>query len=313
MSDTNLTAGNGNSLWSILKQKKKSSDELGHESYLYFVGASNSGKSTIINKLLEKNEQVYATVALEYTFGRRSRQVSTKDICHIYELANGTRLSDLLMISINDNNVHLSSFVICIDLSKPEDIINILDHFLFAIRQKVNAILERLLSKKSKRPNAMKMYSLGKYGVDHPDLKIVNPFPVNIVIIGMKYDLFKTMETHKKKLLSKFLRCSLLFHSSFDEVLNNRNRQYLSYLAFKTGILQQSNFDFNKPIVVLAGEDSFSEIGSPHTDSADKSSEILGKKAVVDFEQWKQVFTKMFPPSSDLASPNPFDLNRIYG
>ena len=41
-----------------------------------------------------------------------------KDVCHIWELAGGTSLSDLACIPINESNVHLTSVVIAIDLSR---------------------------------------------------------------------------------------------------------------------------------------------------------------------------------------------------
>ena len=41
---------------------------------------------------------------------------------------------------------------------------------------------------------------------EHPDFKATEPFPLPIVILGGKYDLFQNMEPEKKKIVCKALR-----------------------------------------------------------------------------------------------------------
>jgi dynein light intermediate chain 2 len=130
------------------------------ESALIFVGNKGSGKSSLILRFLERgtyffipinrpfeteklisnfayqDENPSPTVALEYTFGRKSRPMSNlKDVVHIWELggsfilsfntpltqfglAGGTLLSELVDVSLNESNVHLASFIVSLDLSK---------------------------------------------------------------------------------------------------------------------------------------------------------------------------------------------------
>lgn len=81
-------------IWTIIKDQKNPVTEQPLESYLFFAGSANSGKSSIVSKFLEKgsdetdsDEPTNPSVALEYTFGRRTRgQGGIKDIAHIYEL-----------------------------------------------------------------------------------------------------------------------------------------------------------------------------------------------------------------------------------
>jgi dynein light intermediate chain 2, cytosolic len=85
-------------IWSLVKETSASRTQdrgrvlidkvdLQMESYIFVAGASNSCKSTIISRFLEKEDKPTPTVALEYTFGRRSKgQNGAKDIAHIYEL-----------------------------------------------------------------------------------------------------------------------------------------------------------------------------------------------------------------------------------
>lgn len=59
------------------------------------------------------------TVALEYTFGRKSRPMSSiKDVTDIWELAGGAMLSKLIDIPLSESNVHSCAFVLALDLSQ---------------------------------------------------------------------------------------------------------------------------------------------------------------------------------------------------
>jgi dynein light intermediate chain 2 len=65
------------------------------------------------------------TVALEYCFGRRPNQNnSAKDIVHVWELAGGLKLCDLLPISITSDRLPAFSIIITVDLSNPGDVLN---------------------------------------------------------------------------------------------------------------------------------------------------------------------------------------------
>ena len=66
-----------------------------------------------------KEETPTPTVALEYTFGRKSRPLSSlKDVAHIWELAGGSTLSKLLEIPLSESNIHSCAFVLALDLSQ---------------------------------------------------------------------------------------------------------------------------------------------------------------------------------------------------
>ena len=59
------------------------------------------------------------TVALEYTFGRRSNTTSNvKDIAHIWELGGGVRLRELINVPITPQRTPNAVVVVCVDLSK---------------------------------------------------------------------------------------------------------------------------------------------------------------------------------------------------
>ena len=93
-------------------------DDDGVENNFMFVGARGSGKSTLIHRFLDKGNVLAEfigsflllildsedtpspTVALEYTFGRRTRGINNvKDVVHIWELgACGTALRTIFLV-----------------------------------------------------------------------------------------------------------------------------------------------------------------------------------------------------------------------
>ena len=81
------------------------------------MGSKGAGKSSVLLTFLERQETPTPTVALEYTFARKSRNMSMKDLTHLWELAGGTRLLNLSTIPISESNIHTCAFILCLDLS----------------------------------------------------------------------------------------------------------------------------------------------------------------------------------------------------
>ena len=64
---------------------------------------------------------------------------------------------------------------------------------------------------------------------DHPDIQATEPFPLPIVILGGKYDLFQNMEPEKKKIVCKALRFFSHFYGATLQFY-----RYVSYYSWKT-------------------------------------------------------------------------------
>jgi dynein light intermediate chain 2, cytosolic len=234
---------------------------------------------------------------MEYTFGKRTKG-QDKDVAHIYELAGETLLSSLLNIVITEHNLHLSSFVIVVDLTRPEQAIEIIEHFINHIGKKIKELMDNLDARGSKRPAAMKNYAWKRYGTTHPDESFINPFPSPLLIMGTKYDHFKNLESERKKLFCKTIRylahihgASVMFHTSLDESLNSKAKQLLSYMAFKTVAPKTINVDHTKPLMITAGQDTLSQIGNPPSLFTD----TVGKQSLPTMADWKQDFSHYFP------------------
>ncbi|KND01166.1 uncharacterized protein SPPG_04256 [Spizellomyces punctatus DAOM BR117] len=294
-------------IWTLVKEAKErekkaaESPDTSIESTLFFVGNKNAGKSSLILRFLDREEPPAPTVGLEYTFGRRTRGVNAvKDVAHIWELAGGIFLSDLIKIPVNEANVHTVTFVIVIDLSEPAEALKTLEHLIGKIKSTVNSLLDSLEQRGSKRPRAMRAYAWKKFGAENVEKEFLDPCAAPIVVIGTKYDVFRDMESEKRKMLAKTLRyiahtngASLMFVSQKDENTVAKCRQLLSHHAFKGSSPKTMSVDHNKPIVILAGQDSLSHIGPP---PSEMGRDTVGKQSAASYRQWKADFDKYFPP-----------------
>jgi dynein light intermediate chain 2 len=128
------------------------------------------------------------------------------------------------------------------------------------ISERVSNILSNLEKRGSKRPQALRNYAWKRFGLEHPDEKYVNPFLSPILIIGTKYDLFKNFESEQRKAFCKTMRfmchtigASILFHSSQENGLDSKAKQFISHLAFKTNPPKTIITDHNQPLMIIAG------------------------------------------------------------
>lgn len=84
-----------------------------------------SGKSTLLQKFSapEKEDDLKATLALEYNFLRRAAKAATgvsKEVCHLWEIGSGPALASLLDVPLSENTVKNVLVSIVVDLSKPK-------------------------------------------------------------------------------------------------------------------------------------------------------------------------------------------------
>ena len=144
------------SIWDMAIEQQKQRDislsttnSLKHkESSLLIVGSKGVGKSTLIQRLLERQEPAKPTLALEYTYGRRSNQslakvcevikswarlrrnhykitpsaVCMKDVCHIFELGGGTLSTNLLETPMSPARLDSLHVILMVDLSNPNQV-----------------------------------------------------------------------------------------------------------------------------------------------------------------------------------------------
>ncbi|KAJ3190480.1 Cytoplasmic dynein 2 light intermediate chain 1 [Gaertneriomyces sp. JEL0708] len=248
--------------------KPKSSENDSIETHLVFLGAPRSGKTSVILRFLDRDETPSPTLALDYTFARRTRGINNiKDVAHIWELGGATSSTPLLRVPINEQNLHLLSVFIVVDLSKPHQTQNTLNTVLPLLLDHIRATMSGLTARGSKRPKALTQHSLKKWE-SHPDKDKITISPIPLTIIATNYDKFLNAEPSLRKTLSTLLRysahthsASLLFTSLQHPPTLQKLRTHLSQHAFRTNGLKHSVFDMNKPLCIVAGQDLLSNIG----------------------------------------------------
>uniref|UniRef100_A0A8C7XXT3 Cytoplasmic dynein 2 light intermediate chain 1 n=1 Tax=Oryzias sinensis TaxID=183150 RepID=A0A8C7XXT3_9TELE len=282
------------SLWELATaevQHQESEEETVSDRTVFLMGSKAGGKTSILLRCLERDEAPKPTLALEYTFGRRARGHNTpKAIAHLWELGGGTSLSDLVQIPITSVSVSCLSVILVLDLSKPNDLWVTMEKLLQAVQTQVDKVFSQAAqAHKSKAGTKNQPFVHPAARVlpkDYPDRELISPFPVPLLIIGSKYDLFQDFDSEKKKVVSKTLRfiahyhaASLIFTSIKSESLMSKIKSFFSHLAFVTLWLHFVFMTF------------FLDIGPPSVTDVDITS--LHAKNPKDL--WRKVYEHVFP------------------
>uniref|UniRef100_A0A1I7ZSY8 Cytoplasmic dynein 2 light intermediate chain 1 n=1 Tax=Steinernema glaseri TaxID=37863 RepID=A0A1I7ZSY8_9BILA len=142
-------------IWSLAKERLQSAkqrlpdsereEDRGrpHEAHVVMCGNKSCGKTTLVQRLLEVNENPRPTVALEYTFGRSVRN-SVKELGHFWELGGGALLANLLSVPLSTKTIEVASLVIVLDLSRPELLWSTMEALLKAATRRVDEVLREL-------------------------------------------------------------------------------------------------------------------------------------------------------------------------
>ncbi|KAM3606560.1 uncharacterized protein V6R79_018711 [Siganus canaliculatus] len=270
------------------------------------MGSKTGGKTSILLRCLDRDEPPKATLAMEYTFGRRARGHNTpKDIAHLWELGGGTSLSDLVQIPVTAASIRSLSIILILDLSKPNALWATMEKLLQAAQAQLEKVSSKVQQAQKAKPGSRHQTSVHPatrvLPKDYPDRELISPFPVPLLIIGSKYDLFQEFDSDKRKVISKTLRfvahyyaASLIFTSIKSENLMLKTKSFFSHLAFGLDKGKTVSSDFTKPLIIPAGSDSFSQIGSPPAADVDVTS--LHAKNPKDL--WKKVYERVFPQES---------------
>ncbi|XP_072165799.1 cytoplasmic dynein 2 light intermediate chain 1-like [Diadema setosum] len=287
--------------------KEQGTDGKGAENHILFIGSKNAGKTSIILRFLEKDETPKPTIALEYTFGRRARgHQMVKDVCHIWELGGGTFLSQLTEIPLSESNLMSTSLMLVLDLSQPYEVWHTMETLVKGALDRVEQVISRLMRENPKIQEQIKEKAWKRIGETHPDRDMIDPFPLPLVIIGSKYDVYQDFDPEKRKVIAKTLRfiahnygAALQFCSNKTDNLMSRTKNLVSHLAFGTTLsLKSMSVDPNKPLSVPFGMDSMEQIGLPPVADDD-----LGRSnARTPLDLWKHAFTSYFPQKSTIKA-----------
>ncbi|XP_077470222.1 cytoplasmic dynein 2 light intermediate chain 1 [Stigmatopora argus] len=280
--------------------------EAAGERTVFLMGSKAAGKTSILLRCLDRDEAAKPTLALEYTFGRRAAGHNTpRDIAHLWELGGGTSLSDLMQIAITATSIRSLSVIVVVDLSAPCALWATLETLLqaaqFHVEQGASQARQVGKSRTGAKHRAPAPFAARVLPRNYPDRELISPFPVPLLIIGSKYDLFQELSSDKRKVVCKTLRfvahyhaASLVFSSIKSESLMSKTKSFFSHLAFNADMGKTVSFDSTKPFIIPAGSDSLSQIGSPPMTDVD----ITSLHARNPKDLWKKVYERIFPPEN---------------
>ncbi|XP_026823662.1 cytoplasmic dynein 2 light intermediate chain 1 [Ooceraea biroi] len=274
----------------IEEEKKRKTDANDtHERSIIILGSKGVGKTTMVYRFLEKDEKPKPTIAMDYSFGRKTVKSLVKNIVHVYEV--GHLASSLVSVAMTGSTLthspHHTALLMMLDLSRPEELWASFEEIMSAIRNGLKMSYDSdTIEELRERRKADRKKELER-GVD--------PFPMKICIIGGRYDEFKEFEESKKEFIGKILRAiahnldaSLYYYSSKDKVLVRRLKDLLSYFGFGSPIIEEKYVDYEKPLMIPAGMDSFGRIDLQFPQM--KSSAIL--------DTIKQIYVSRIPQLS---------------
>lgn len=225
----------------------------------------------MINKFLDRDEAPRPTLALEYSFGRRSApgQGVQKQVCNVWELGSLSNSNQLIEVPLKSHGLNNFAAVIILDLSQPDNLWTDLEIALHGLKQAFQSIkiddLE-LLTQQTKN----------RVGTDHSDLKTLELFSFPIILVGGKYDIFQDLDPEIKKHICRCLRSishaigsSLIFYSSKNSILSKTMRDVLNHFGFGSPAnpFRSTITDYNEPLIIPFGGDSWEKIGVVPTNS----------------------------------------------
>lgn len=159
------------------------------------------GKTSMINNFLDRSEPAKPTLALEYSFGRRSGgpgQGVQKQVCNVWELGSLSNSSTLLSIPIKSHGIENFSAFIVLNLTYPDRLWGDLEASLKGLKQTVTTFTN------TDELDALQKNAKKRVGSDHVDISSLDPFPFPVVIIGGHYDKFQDFG----KINNSYLLCT---------------------------------------------------------------------------------------------------------
>ncbi|ESN93853.1 hypothetical protein HELRODRAFT_193897 [Helobdella robusta] len=292
-----------------MNSKEKNMTKNEHEKSVVFLGGKSSGKTSIILRFLERpDDQAKPTVGVEYVYARMNKSNSMgKDIGHVWEVGGGVLMSKLIESVIDNKNISSTGIVLTVDLSQPKRLWTVLEHWLRVLKSRVDDVIKHGDDGKNGRIRERLLEAARmKYKEDHPDLDLLDLFPLPITIVCTKYDTFQNFESEERKVICRTLRflahtigAHLQFCSTMKcEGLVSRVKGLISNLLFNTEIAPSQQTAHNKPLSVTAGQDTMQDIGMPPIPDGD-----VGKlSARTPMELWKYAYTKYFPQEDIMIS-----------
>jgi len=253
--------------------------EMAQSKAVVFVGEKGTGKSSLAAKLLGEavKEEMTETTALEFKYGIKQREDKTVKL-NIYEIGGGRVLANLLQSVFVGNKLEDTIIAICIDLSKPGNSMDNLNFWIAQVRAISMGVVNELGAADKENLRWVRDRLRTKFG-EHEDKKQLKAMPIQVVIVGTKYDVFaNTYESQQKKKLIDALR--FIAHTTGSDLLFSSVRESQPskvFLNHMTNLLfdvdaKTCETNPNNPIQICCGNDRLAKINEPDGAGRSKAS-----------------------------------------
>nr|CCA24433.1 conserved hypothetical protein [Albugo laibachii Nc14] len=308
---------NDKDIWSILMSldhAKRSAEEQmcqtseEKDTATLVVGSKGSGKTTLIATLRgsTKVDDIKPTTALDYS-NVRIKRAGKVPVAHIWELATTQCIEGMIRIPLSTERVVNSGIVITIDLSIPGDVVSYLVYYVTLLYR----VVDEIIKKKEKNPNdkiaidRLREEAAARFGRAHQDRNDVTLFPVPLLIIGNKYDVFRDEDSVKRKGINQAIRylahmygATLLFTSTKEKAFHTSFRSMMKSFVFHSASGKVTKeVDSARPLFVPVGSDSFAEIGGP---KSFKPTTYTKDQHEQRANQWKRVAAEYYAASDSV-------------
>ncbi|XP_045030552.1 cytoplasmic dynein 2 light intermediate chain 1 isoform X2 [Daphnia magna] len=205
---------------------------------LFLVGASKSGKTTLIHAFLDKDDEPKVSLPVEYTYIRRTNKYMVKDICYIWEVDTA-----------NINLVHV--------------------HDLWNACERIEELKKNLEAK----PKTI--ITFGILGMKYDLFEVLeiysNFFTFKPILNPSGVIMKKNLSTEKKLILCRIAKHyativdgHLVFCTRKDRTTMKVAKDLFSHLAFKTKFSHPLRFDLSSPVIIPKGGENKSDINYLH-------------------------------------------------
>ena len=271
------SVGGGLDLWDKVQSDPEvaaslnaSATESADSSTLLIAGDSGCGKSSLVQMFLKpnSNKDQKSTFALDYQFARRKNAgAGAKSLAHIWELGGDMKEPGLLGIPLTAANLPSASVMIVVDLSQPQNVLTSLQRWIQVIREHIQAKISELKAIDSDLAASMKAEAKKRYGEEHEDGPRVRPCEIPLIIVGNKFDQFRSRPSAERRALMQAIRFMAHYHgasfiatSRTDSSYRDSFRSVMNSVAFALPMKSVRQVTGDKPTQVSAGADTFRAI-----------------------------------------------------
>ncbi len=278
-----------------------------NDTAILLLGTESSGKSTLMNSYLSKDlgQEVrkqptstllsYQAVPIPSTSTTRGNENGDEEgLTHCWEIGSGKRMAPLIDLAITPSSLKAPLLVfVVVDLSRPLTVVDHARYWLEVLRKRLDTVTKE---------SSIKFFTpINKLLDTHTDRARIQRFPVSVVLVGAKFDALHAMAVGKSAALLSTVGAHLraLAHRNGCSLLYTSQSVPASVVQFRVQVLRHTQsrgqlglvssssssvstqMDYNKPLFIPAGSDSFAMIADPVASGSDAVKAEAAFKTII--------------------------------